>query len=305
MKIGCAAWCFTAPQYQAPYEDAVHIIGRMGFDAIELIAHNIYDVQQYYTDDTIRGLKDLIQSYNMEISQFAIYTELTQGLASMEESVRRKSIADFEKMVKIGYRLGAPMINMVSNWINGFRCQVSYVPNYWAPFAGGAPFAEATQNMKLPEQYDGEKIWEQYMKTLKKCLEICRDYGMRFNIEGHANVIVGNSDAMMRMFDYIPDEDFGINVDVAWHMIQREYVPLVIQKLGKRVFHVHMRDGDGMFNYALPPGKGVNNWEATFRSLKQAGFDGTVSFELSHYLEPEKTIGEAKSYIERVMKNIL
>ena len=89
---------------------------------------------------------------------------------------------------------------------------------------------EATQNMKLPEQYDGEKIWEQYMKTLKKCLEICRDYGMRFNIEGHANVIVGNSDAMMRMFDYIPDEDFGINVDVAWHMIQREYVPLVIQK---------------------------------------------------------------------------
>ena len=171
MKIGCAAWCFTAPQYQAPYEDAVRIIGRMGFDAIELIAHNIYDVQQYYTDDTIRGLKDLIQSYNMEISQFAIYTELTQGLASMEESVRRKSIADFEKMVKIGYRLGAPMINMVSNWINGFRCQVSYVPNYWAPFAGGAPFAEATQNMKLPEQYDGEKIWEQYMKTLKKCLE--------------------------------------------------------------------------------------------------------------------------------------
>lgn len=305
MKLGCAVWCFTAPHYQAPYEPAIHTIGKLGFEAVELIAHNRKDVEVYYTREKIQELRGIIKSYNMELSEFALYTELTQGLASRKEEVREAAFADFEKMVKIGHDLGTNMINMVSNWLNDYSCQLSYLPNYWSPFVNGVPFAELTQNMKFPEDYDGEAIWREYMNTLKRCLDICRKYNMRFNIEGHANVIVGNSDAMMRMFDFIPDEDLGINVDVAWHMIQREYIPMVIEKLGKRVFHLHMRDGDGNMNYALPPGKGINNWEDTFRSLKKIGYNGVVSFEMSHYLSPEQVIFEAKKYITEVMEKVL
>lgn len=302
MKIGCAAWCFTAPHYQAPYEPAIQTIGNMGFDAIELIAHNHNDVEVYYTKEKIKELRQLINSYNMEISQFALYTELTQGLASMKEETRENALRYFEKMVMIGHELGTDMINMVSNWINDYNCPVSYLPNYWSPFLGGAPFAELTQNMKLPDDYDSEAIWKQYMLTLKRCLEICKKYDMRFNIEGHANVIVGNSDAMMRMFDHISDESLGINVDVGWHLIQREYIPMVIEKLGKKVFHMHLRDGDGAINYGLPPGRGINNWEDTFTALRKIKYDGVVSFEITHYLEPEKVIGNAKKYIESIME---
>ena len=304
MKLGCAVWCFTAPAYQAPYEAAIHTIGKLGFEAVELIAHNQKDVDVYYTKDKIKELRQIIRGYGMELSEFALYTELTQGLASMEEEVREKAFQNFEKMVGIGYELGTDMINMVSNWVNDYHCPISYLPNYWSPFLGGTQFAELTQNMELPEDYDGEQIWNQYMDALRRCLDICRKYGMRFNIEGHANVIVGNSDAMMRMFDRIPDENFGINVDTAWHMIQREYVPMVIEKLGKRVFHMHLRDGDGTMNYGLPPGRGINNWEDTFRSLKKIGYDGVVSFEISHYLEPEKVLGSAKTYIGEIIEQI-
>lgn len=305
MKLGCAVWCFTAPQYQAPYEPAIHTIGKMGFDTIELIAHNQKDVDVYYTNEKIRELRHLIASYGMEISQFAIYTELTQGLASINEEIREEALNNFEKMVKIGYELGTGMINMVSNWVNGYECQVQYLPNYWSPFLGGGAFAELTQNMKMPEDYDGEIIWKEYIQTIQRCVDICKKYGMRFNIEGHANVIVGNSDAMLRMFDSISDPALGINLDVAWHMIQREYIPMVIEKLGKKIFHVHMRDGDGIGNYGLPPGRGINNWEDTFASLKKVGFDGSVSFELSHYMEPEKVIGDAQQFVKKVMEKIL
>lgn len=304
MKIGCAAWCFTAPHYQAPYENAIHTVGELGFDAIELIAHNQADVDVYYTNEKIKDLREIINSYDMELSQFALYTELTQGLANLKEEIRENAFLNFEKMVKIGHELGTNMINMVSNWLNDYSCQISYLPNYWSPFVNGIPYTELTQNMSFPQEYDFNVVWKQYMESLKRCLDICKKYDMRFNIEGHANVLVGNSDAMVRMFDEIKDDALGINVDTAWHMIQREYVPMVIEKLGNKVFHLHMRDGDGMFNYGLPPGKGINNWEDTFNALKKIGFDGVVSFEMSNYLKPKQVIGEAKDYIESVIKKI-
>lgn len=134
MKLGCAVWCFTAPAYQAPYEAAIHTIGKLGFEAVELIAHNQKDVDVYYTKDKIKELRQIIRGYGMELSEFALYTELTQGLASMEEEVREKAFQNFEKMVGIGYELGTDMINMVSNWVNDYHCPISYLPNYWSPF---------------------------------------------------------------------------------------------------------------------------------------------------------------------------
>lgn len=220
MKLGCASWCFTAPHYQAPYEPAIRTVGELGFQAIEMIAHNEKDVKVYYTAEKIKELRKLINSYQMEISEFAFYTQITQGLASLDDIVREEAFLKFEEMVKIGYELGTDMINMVSNWVYGHECPVDYVPNYWSPHVEGVPYQELTQNMTYPNEIDWNEVWKRYMDTIKRCLEICRKYKMRFNVEGHANVIVGNSDAMLRMFDYISDEDLGINLDTAWHMIQ-------------------------------------------------------------------------------------
>lgn len=304
MKLGCASWCFTAPHYQAPYEPAIRTVGELGFQAIEMIAHNEKDVKVYYTAEKIKELRKLINSYHMEISEFAFYTQITQGLASLDDIVREEAFLKFEEMVKIGCELGTDMINMVSNWVYGHECPVDYVPNYWSPHVEGVPYQELTQNMTYPNEIDWNEVWKRYMDTIKRCLEICRKYKMRFNVEGHANVIVGNSDAMLRMFDYISDEDLGINLDTAWHMIQREYVPMVVEKLGARIFHVHMRDGDGMINYNLPPGKGINNWEDTLKALKRTGYDGVLSFEMAGFLHADQVIADSKRYIESILEKL-
>ncbi len=304
MKLGCASWCFTAPHYQAPYEPAIRTVGELGFQAIEMIAHNEKDVKVYYTAEKIKELRKLINSYHMEISEFAFYTQITQGLASLDDIVREEAFLKFEEMVKIGYELGTDMINMVSNWVYGHECPVDYVPNYWSPHVEGVPYQELTQNMTYPNEIDWNEVWKRYMDTIKRCLEICRKYKMRFNVEGHANVIVGNSDAMLRMFDYISDEDLGINLDTAWHMIQREYVPMVVEKLGARIFHVHMRDGDGMINYNLPPGKGINNWEDTLKALKRTGYDGVLSFEMAGFVHADQVIAHSKRYIESILEKL-
>jgi sugar phosphate isomerase/epimerase len=49
LKVGCTAWVFTAPHYNPPYEQAIHSVGELGFDGLELILFDPADLTEYWT----------------------------------------------------------------------------------------------------------------------------------------------------------------------------------------------------------------------------------------------------------------
>ncbi len=57
-------------------------------------------------------------------------------------------------------------------------------------------------------------------------------------------------------------------------MPAKEYLSLVIPKLGKLIKLVHFSDNDGTMAYHYPLGKGTIDFKAVIRSLRRAGFDG-------------------------------
>ena len=125
---------------------------------------------------------------------------------------------------------------------------------------------------------------------------------MTFCLEGHANVICGSTDGFLRAADVIQDQHFCTNFDTAWQMVQREYLPWSVYKLGNRIRHVHLRDTDGMLCYTLPPGEGIIDWHGFVRALKEVNFDGYLSFEMGGMLEPEKVVRRARDYMLRVLR---
>ena len=120
-------------------------------------------------------------------------------------------------------------------------------------------------------------------------------------MEGHANVVVGTTDGFLRAADHIQSDHFGTNFDTAWQLLQREYIPWSVYKLGDKIRHVHLRDGDGLLCYSYPPGMGIIDWHGFIKALKDVGYDGFLSFELTGFEEGEKYIREAKEYMERVL----
>lgn len=300
MKLGCGTWAFSSPHYQPPYDDAIKIIGDMGFKALEMILFEDGDQYTYYTPEKIKELRASYESYGMTLSEFAIYTPIVGDLSHMDPERREKAFQKFVEGANIAKALGSEAVNLVSNWVQDVKCPIEYPPCYITPFVNGVGRSSPKWKMEIPA-IDYNLLWDNYMEMLQRCLDYCKANGMKFYIEGHANVIVSGADAMLRMYDRIPDEDLGINFDTAWHMIQREYLPISIRKLGKRIKHFHMRDGDGMFSYSLPTGMGVLDWESIFCALKDVGFDGTLSFEIGGYADREDTIkyiSNAKKYIE-------
>lgn len=300
MKLGCATWSFSKPHYQPPYDEAIRKIHEMGFQGIEMIAFEEKDLYEYYTEENIKYLRELYESLGLELTEFAVYTPVIAGLASLDEDEKEKAFEIFKKATDVAEKLGSRAMNLVSNWPET-KCPIDYPPSYFLPFVNGVNRATPKLYMEIPT-YDYVELWKSYVGMLGRCLEYVEAAGMEFYMEGHANVIVGNTDAMLRLFDNLPSEGFGVNFDTAWHLIQREYLPMSLRKLGKRVKHLHMRDGDGMFNYNLPCGMGIIDWVELIKTLNDIGFDGYMSFEVGAYDDMEKYIRIAKEYIDRAIE---
>lgn len=300
MKLGCAVGCFTYPHYNAPYEAAVRQIGELGFDGLELIVAQTPDLFDYYTDRKIGELKKLYEGYGMALSEFVLYASLVTGLMERDAASKQAAYDTFKRGVDIAIKLGTDKINIVSNWPNELKAPMDYVPCYFHPGAS-VPFVPKL-TMELPPHYDARGAWENYMDSLRVLTNICEDAGICFVLEGHANVEVGTTDGILRASDWIESDSFGTNFDTAWQLVQREYLPWSIYKLGNKIRHVHLRDGDGMLCYSLPPGMGIIDWNGVVRALKEVGYEGYLSFELTGYKEPVKYIRQAKAYMENILR---
>ena len=302
MKLGCAIGCFTYPHYSAPYEEPLRRVAALEFDGVEMIAAEPEDLSAYYTPERVRALAKQVSESGMEVSEFILYASLVTGLAEREESVKQAALEVVRRGIGVAQGLGTDKINIVSNWPNALKTPIAYPPCYFHPNVNGVELYDPKLRMSLPEHYDASVEWDNYVDSLRRVTELCASEGMTFCLEGHANVICGSTDGFLRAADVIQDQHFCTNFDTAWQMVQREYLPWSVYKLGSRIRHVHLRDTDGMLCYTLPPGEGIIDWHGFVRALKEVNFDGYLSFEMGGMLEPEKVVRRARDYMLRVLR---
>jgi sugar phosphate isomerase/epimerase len=261
MKVGCTVWAFAKQHYAAPYEEAIHAIGKLGFKALDLMIFSQQDMEEYWTTQQIKEIRELYTSYDLELTQLHVFDHVVNGLSSLDTTRKQGSLAAFNQCCKIGKELGAPQMQMVSHWIDGLKGPTAYPPHVTYVEVRNSPTFNPKLYLELPSDLDWEAVWDNYVDSIRQCNEIAKSYGMRFALEGHANVIVPGTDGLLRLLEQIAHENFGDNFDTAWHLIQREYLPLSVHKLKDKIFGIHARDGDALACYSLPPGQGVIDWD--------------------------------------------
>lgn len=301
MKIGCASWSYS---WDSPYESAIESIGKLKFRGTELIATRETDLAGYYTRERIANLIELCRSYDLTISEFALAGGFwwDGGLSSFNKEEKKRAIGQFTRGVQIAKELGTNIICFVSHWPVGIQTPIPYPPSYLYPSRGGYPQSSYSPKLtiKLPEGFNWDRTWENYVESIGMCADIAGESGVLLAIEGHLHVIAGTTDSFLRLYDAVKSNSLGMNYDTGWQFIQREYIPISIHKLGKRLLHVHIRDGDGILHYNLPPGQGIIDWDEVVKSLKYIGYGGFLSFELG-YDENERWLSEGREYIERTL----
>jgi len=277
IKVGCTSWAFHGFGDGESPQESIDILGKMGFDGVELIINATSDLTQLWTEDLIGKVRKQLDGYGMEVSQMAIFQPVVQDLSSLDNAKRDAALDKFEAGVKIAKKLGALIINIVAPWPRELSSpDGGYLPRYnELPNARkGDKFA-----LVLDENFDWPTIWNRYVETTKGCLERAKQHGLRFSIEHHTHCLVSDANSFLHLWNDIRDDSLGYNLDAGWTLLQREYPPVAIHKVNKHLFNLHMRDIDGLMRDFVHIGDGVMDFTGIIKALKKIGFSGYVSLE--------------------------
>jgi sugar phosphate isomerase/epimerase len=276
-RVGCLSWCFHSLGPGADPEPAIELIGEMGFDGIELILTASRDIQGFWTDARIDRLKSKLARGKLQVSQFAVFQPVVEGLSSTQRDERERSLDHFEAGCRIAARLGSPLVNIVAPWARELkRPDNGYLPRYY-DLQNPAPGQKF--HIDIADGFDWERIWNGYVETTKACLARAKAHGLKFSIENHNHTLLPDTGSFLRLWDSIRDPDLGINLDAGWALLGREYPPVAVYKVRGHLLNVHIRDIDGLMRLFPPIGDGVMDFQAIVAALKQTGFDGFASLE--------------------------
>jgi len=273
--IGCVSWNFHSLAPGAHPEEAIDIIGSLGFDAVELIANSPMDVDEYWTDATIDRIMKQLERNRLHLNQFPFFQPVVEDLTSTNPDERNRSLDYFEKGCRIAHKLGAPMVNIVAPWARQLKASTTYLPRY---FMGDGKPGEKF-HIDIAPGYDFDELWALFTQTIKACLERAQAHGMKFSIENHTHTMMPVTDSFLRLWDAIRNPALGCNLDCGWAMNQREYPPVAIHKLNRHLMNLHVRDIDARMREYVAIGQGVMDFKAIADAVKAVGFTGTLSLE--------------------------
>jgi len=277
-KISSVSWNFhnLGAGYTRP-DQAIEQIGPMGFEGIELILTGRAEIAAYWTDATIDKIRKRLDFYKLQVPQFAMFQPVVEELTSSIGDERQKALDRFEAGCRIAVKLGAPMVNIVAPWARELSAPGNgYLPRYYdVPDAKpGAKF-----HIDIAPGFDWEQLWDTFVATVKGCVQRAKAHALRFSIENHTHTMMPETNAFLRLWDAVADPALGLNLDVGWIALEREYPPVAVHKAGKHLMNVHMRDIDGLMHRFVHVGQGVMDFQAIAQALKAVRFQGFLSLE--------------------------
>lgn len=292
-KIGCVSWCFHSFSAGDSPEQAIDVMGEIGFEGTDLILLARDDIAGFWTDAKIDTINRQLERNKLEVAQFVIFQPVVEGLTSLNREERQRNLDYFEAGCKIGKKLRAPIIDIVAPWPTELRRPGGgYLPRYY-DLPDAKPGDKFT--IEIAPGFDWEALWQNYIDATKACLQRVKAHGMKLTIEHHTHTMIPDAVSFLRLWDAIRDPALGFNLDTGWTLSQREFPPVAIHKTKRHLMNLHVRDIDGMMSQFVHVGTGVMDFQAIAQALKAIGYRGFLS------IEQDKFPGDMKETCRRYL----
>lgn len=296
MKLGF----LTAAFPDSDLEQVAQWGAESGFQAIEIACWPVGKATRRYAGVThidvntltkakAREIRKMLDGYGLPISSLAYYPNPLHPDAEHRETV----INHLKKVIEAAALLETPVVGT---------------------------FVGKDKNKAVPENLeDYAKIWPPIVKFAK-------DHGIKIAIENCPMIFsldewpggnnLASSPAIWRkMWEIIPDENFGLNLDPSHLVLQMIDYDRAIREFGSRIFHVHAKDlhidREGLYNHGIfslgmgwqvprLPGLGDMDWAKFFAALTAARYDYVVSIEHEdRVFEGDEALVKRGFYISR------
>jgi len=160
-------------------------------------------------------------------------------------------------------------------------------------------FVGKDKNKTVPENF------EEYAKVWPPIVKFAKEHGVKIAIENcpmifsydewpGGNNLASTPAIWRKMWEIIPDDNFGLNLDPSHLILQMIDIERVVREFGDRIFHVHakdlMIDREGLYQHGVfsqgmgwqvprLPGLGDVDWAKFISALYRAKYDYVISIE--------------------------
>lgn len=147
-----------------------------------------------------------------------------------------------------------------------------------------------------------EEIWERLLKTMRELTDHAERIQHKIVLEAltpfESNVCKSAND-LAEVFRHIDSPYLVGMCDIVPPYVQHESIMAYFDKLGDKMYHMHIIDGDGNSDTHLIPGEGNLPIREMILELKEINYQGTATIELvTNY------INEPRFYARRAIDNI-
>jgi len=268
----------------------------LGFKSIELTAitrEHFYSL--FHVTKNIKALRESYRSSGLELAAFEAYF---CGAMTVDPRSKEALLRDFKNAIGVASDLETRLVYMLS-----------WAPPEWDLSFYGKTYGTAPPTqVKVRSGFSWESAWNRYCETAGTMAELAEESGIKMGIEIRPFEIVSNSDGMLALIKASDSDNLGLVLDTGHLFFQREVLPISVQKLGKKIFHVHLNDNDGLRNFHWPPGKGSIDWKAFLMALKNIDYSGFLMLDITgEYRRAEEITSDAqmgRDFIRKVLVEI-
>jgi sugar phosphate isomerase/epimerase len=230
----------------------VDVIGRVadaGYAALELNAEALPWAPAHVTPETSaevrRAIAEGCRRHGLSIPAVGAHI----GMVSADAAERRDAIAFVNGCTDLAVDVGAGVVHILS----------------------GAQAPEGTRA-------DG---WRWFADAVSETTAHAGACGVTLGIEAIAGHLFHAVDDYHRLAADLPGVPFKVNFDPRHLEVQGEDPRRVVDELGDRIAHVHMKDGRGRYpDFAFPPlGEGTIDFSTLVEGLRRNGYAGALSVE--------------------------
>ena len=259
-----------------PVENVMKGLRDLGFDGVEL---GVFDPVKDGSPGEVRRTNQLLSSYGLEVPNLYIDIAGHWPLAAFthpEAKVRRDVVGLVRTGVELAKGFGTKTIG-ISPDCDGF------------PHPFGVGYRDA---------------WNWMVEGISECVDAASEAGLRFAFEYKPKEtrnfsLIANADGALRLVDRVGSNNLGVLLDTGHALYAKEDLPTTVEKLDRKLFHVHIDDCYGDWDDDLIPGT-VHDFTEFFKALRKIGYEGYVGLDIYPMQDPFGEVRKSKEYVEEM-----
>lgn len=244
---------------------------RMKFTGVELAAFTLEQFARDFKEiGAVRRLGEHCRSLGLTVNAFEAGF-LRHMPLSRDAAVRRQAAGALEEAVAVARALDSDLVYFHSaphpSWTIEFK---KLYDDFTPPV-----------RVDVPATFAWDEAWSEYVATIRNFARIAEQAGVRLAMEIRPYEMVSNADGMRRLTEAVESPALGVVFDTAHFLVQKELLPVAIEKLRDRIFLVHLADNDGANDYHWAPGKGTVPWDGVLQALRKVGYTGFANIDVA------------------------